>query len=215
MAREDKLINWFGFSECPAWAVSVTRSEDDRVWYWDAEVNRLIDLSIDLRAMDDSAIQQVYELGIRCACSSYYYCGPDSGPDKLDRPAVLPESESAEDEENPVAKELVGIFTGETKLEDVERDPDSLVPPADEVFPASEDNVNHPSHYTSHPSGIECIQITAHHDFCIGNAIKYLWRAGLKQDPDKTELDKEVEDLRKAIWYINYKIDLLIKSEEN
>jgi hypothetical protein len=36
------------------------------------------------------------------------------------------------------------------------------------------DNINHPSHYTSHPSGIECIDIAEHHDFCIGNAIKYL-----------------------------------------
>lgn len=35
------------------------------------------------------------------------------------------------------------------------------------------DNINHPSHYTSHPSGIECIDIAEHHDFCIGNAIKY------------------------------------------
>lgn len=65
------------------------------------------------------------------------------------------------------------------------------------------DNVNHPSHYTSHPSGIECIQITEHMDFCIGNAIKYLWRAGGKND--------EVEDLKKAIWYIQRKIDLIEK----
>ena len=42
------------------------------------------------------------------------------------------------------------------------------------------DTVNHPKHYTSHPSGIECIQVTQHYDFCIGNAIKYLWRAGKK-----------------------------------
>ena len=62
-----------------------------------------------------------------------------------------------------------------------------------------EDNVHHPKHYTSHPSGIECIQITEHHNFCIGNAIKYLWRAGLKGS-------SEVEDLQKAIWYINREI---------
>lgn len=36
----------------------------------------------------------------------------------------------------------------------------------------AEDNVNHPKHYTSHPSGVECIEIVQHHDFCIGNAIK-------------------------------------------
>lgn len=63
------------------------------------------------------------------------------------------------------------------------------------------DSVNHPKHYTSHPSGVECINITKHHDFCIGNAIKYLWRAGLKG-----EHEKEIEDLKKAVWYINQKI---------
>ena len=72
-----------------------------------------------------------------------------------------------------------------------------------------EDNVNHPSHYTSHPSGVECITITQHHDFCIGNAIKYLWRAGLKKDADKSDIEKEIEDLEKARWYINQKIRLL------
>ena len=32
------------------------------------------------------------------------------------------------------------------------------------------DSVNHPGHYTSHPSGVECIQVTEHMNFCIGNA---------------------------------------------
>ena len=50
--------------------------------------------------------------------------------------------------------------------------------------------MNHPRHYTSHPSGVECIDITRHYCFSIGNAIKYLWRAGLKQDADKTDRDK-------------------------
>lgn len=71
------------------------------------------------------------------------------------------------------------------------------------------DNVNHPAHYTSHPSGIECIDITKHYDFCVGNAIKYLWRAGLKQEQGKTNIAKEIEDLEKAIWYINKKIEML------
>lgn len=44
------------------------------------------------------------------------------------------------------------------------------------------DNVNSPRHYTSHPSGIECIQITEHYGFNVGNAIKYLWRNGLKTE---------------------------------
>ena len=52
-----------------------------------------------------------------------------------------------------------------------------------------------PKHYTSHPSGVECIQVTEHMNFCVGNAIKYLWRAGLKGE-------SHIEDLRKAHWYI-------------
>lgn len=60
------------------------------------------------------------------------------------------------------------------------------------------DPVNHPSHYTSHPSGIECIQVTEHMNFCIGNAVKYLWRADLKNG---------LEDLKKAQWYINREIE--------
>jgi hypothetical protein len=59
------------------------------------------------------------------------------------------------------------------------------------------DNVNHPSHYTSHPSGIECIEVTRHYCFSIGNAIKYLWRAGLKKEQGLEDRQKEIEDLRK------------------
>ena len=69
------------------------------------------------------------------------------------------------------------------------------------------DNVNHPEHYISDPSGIECIQITRHRNFNMGNAIKYLWRAGLKQEPSKDIVDKTIEDLKKAIWYINDEIN--------
>lgn len=64
------------------------------------------------------------------------------------------------------------------------------------------DQVNHPKHYTSDPSGIECIDITRHRNFNIGNAIKYLWRAGLKEDKDRKIIDKQIEDLNKAIWYL-------------
>jgi hypothetical protein len=59
--------------------------------------------------------------------------------------------------------------------------------------------VDHPPHYTAHPSGVEAIQVTEHMNFCLGNAMKYLWRAGLK-NPDA------IEDLKKAIWYINREI---------
>ena len=75
------------------------------------------------------------------------------------------------------------------------------------------DAVNHPHHYTSHPSGVECIQITRHYCFAIGNAIKYLWRAGLKQDVGTPPKEKEIQDLEKAIWYINDRIKQLKKEE--
>ena len=68
------------------------------------------------------------------------------------------------------------------------------------------DNVNHPSHYNCHPSGIECIEITRHYPFNVGNAIKYLWRAGLKKDASLSDKQKEIEDLNKAIWYIKDRI---------
>lgn len=71
------------------------------------------------------------------------------------------------------------------------------------------DMVNHPKHYTSDPSGVEAIEITRHRNFNIGNAIKYLWRAGLKEDPGKDKLEKQVEDLRKAVFYINDEIQRL------
>ena len=72
-----------------------------------------------------------------------------------------------------------------------------------------EDRVNHPSYYTEHPSGIECITITRHYCFAIGNAIKYLWRAGLKKEEGLTSINKEIEDLKKAVWYINDRIKYL------
>lgn len=64
------------------------------------------------------------------------------------------------------------------------------------------DQVNHPKHYTSDPSGIECIDVTRHRNFNIGNAIKYLWRTGLKEDKDRKLIDKQIEDLNKAVWYL-------------
>lgn len=75
------------------------------------------------------------------------------------------------------------------------------------------DNVNHPKHYNSHPSGIACIEIARHYCFSIGNAIKYLWRAGLKKSGFLTDIDKEIEDLEKAIWYIKDRIAELKESK--
>jgi hypothetical protein len=76
-----------------------------------------------------------------------------------------------------------------------------------EVAPktASPDAVNHPSHYNSHPSGVECITVTEHFNYNIGNAIKYLWRAGLK--------DSMIQDLKKAKFYVEREIERLTKAE--
>jgi len=70
------------------------------------------------------------------------------------------------------------------------------------------DMVNHPPHYTSHPSGVECIQITEHMTFNLGNAVKYIWRAGLKTDDP-------VRDLEKAEFYVRREIERLKKARSN
>lgn len=61
---------------------------------------------------------------------------------------------------------------------------------------AEHDPVNHPKHYTSHPSGVECV--TEHMGFNVGNAVKYLWRAD--------EKGNALEDLKKARWYVEREI---------
>lgn len=61
------------------------------------------------------------------------------------------------------------------------------------------DPVEHPAHYTRHPSGVECIQITRHMGFNLGNAMKYIWRADLKGNA--------LEDLKKARWYLDDEIN--------
>lgn len=65
------------------------------------------------------------------------------------------------------------------------------------------DPVNHPSHYNNHPSGIETIEVTRHMNFNLGNAMKYIWRCGDKGNP--------MQDLEKAIWYINDEIKRISK----
>ena len=78
------------------------------------------------------------------------------------------------------------------------------------------DNVNHPSHYTwlKKECGIEVIDIVRHLDFCRGNAIKYILRAGRKESAGKTSLEKEIEDLKKAQWYISDLISQLEKQKK-
>lgn len=72
-------------------------------------------------------------------------------------------------------------------------------------LPPKDDAVNHPTHYTSHPSGVECIQVTRHMNFNLGNAVKYIWRAGLKG----SRKVKLIEDLKKARWYLDDEIKKL------
>lgn len=72
----------------------------------------------------------------------------------------------------------------------------------------AKDRIN-PDYYKNHPSGVECIDITRHYCFSIGNAIKYLWRAGLKTEEGLDNKEKEIEDLKKATWYINDRIKQL------
>jgi hypothetical protein len=63
------------------------------------------------------------------------------------------------------------------------------------------DLVNHPPHYTGHPKGIECVDVVEDNPFfCLGNAIKYIWRVswGSKEN--------DLEDLRKARWYLDREI---------
>ena len=61
------------------------------------------------------------------------------------------------------------------------------------------DPVNHPPHYKAHPSGVECIEVTRHMSFNLGNVVKYLWRADEKGAP--------IEDLEKAAWYLADEIE--------
>lgn len=69
------------------------------------------------------------------------------------------------------------------------------------------DLVNHPPHYTRHPSGVECITITRHMNFNLGNVIKYVWRADLKNDA--------VQDLQKALFYLQDELNLRLARQND
>jgi hypothetical protein len=86
----------------------------------------------------------------------------------------------------------------EVDIKDMQPEKGDYPIPYTDLFPTNKvDLVNHPPHYTNHPSGVECIQITEHMGFLMGNAMKYLWRADLKNG---------IEDLEKAAWYIQREI---------
>ena len=78
---------------------------------------------------------------------------------------------------------------------------------------APDDKVNHPSHYTwlKDLCGIEVIDITRHMDFNLGNSIKYILRSGHKKEEGYTDKQKTIEDLKKAVWYLNDEISTLEK----
>lgn len=76
-----------------------------------------------------------------------------------------------------------------------------IIVKADGLKIGGSDLVNNPAHYKSDPSGIECIQISENWSFCLGNALKYLWRNGKKDG------EPSIKDLEKAKWYIEREID--------
>jgi hypothetical protein len=71
----------------------------------------------------------------------------------------------------------------------------------------SKEMVNHPDHYGGKENLYEAIKVIDAWglDFCLGNTVKYISRAG------KKESDKELQDLKKALWYLQHKIDTLEK----
>lgn len=76
-----------------------------------------------------------------------------------------------------------------------------------ELVSNNESTVNHPKHYVSDPCGVEAIEITSLLPACISNATKYIWREGKK--------DSSLQELEKALWYINYSIDNNLPSTVN
>ena len=77
------------------------------------------------------------------------------------------------------------------------------------------DMVNHPSHYTwlKNLCGVEPIDICRQFDFNVGNALKYIMRKG-KKDGDMTDNEKRIQDLQKAVFYLNDEITLLRKQTD-
>jgi hypothetical protein len=68
------------------------------------------------------------------------------------------------------------------------------------------EQINHPAHYNSNPSGVECITVAQHLNFCMGNAMKYVWRAGFKVGSDQDAEGAKATDIKKAIWYLQQEL---------
>lgn len=98
---------------------------------------------------------------------------------------------------------LIMVFSNEEYIKRVKASTTETIHKYPDLIATSvpvDDPINHPKHYTSHPSGVECIEVVEHYPFNVGNAIKYLWRAGLKEGVS------DLQDLEKARWYINREI---------
>lgn len=67
--------------------------------------------------------------------------------------------------------------------------------------------ISKPKHYNIHPSKVEQIEISEAMTFCIGNAFKYVFRSEHK--------GTTIQDLKKAIWYLEHHLKLLAITEEN
>ena len=111
----------------------------------------------------------------------------------------------------PVKKEDIG--TGTMEYNEIQEGMDSK----------TNDMVNHPKHYTTGgpiitikckcgevvKKALECIEVIRDMPSWKGNAIKYLWRCGIKKEEGMSDVDKEIQDLKKAIWYIKDRIEQL------
>jgi hypothetical protein len=86
---------------------------------------------------------------------------------------------------------------------------------------ADQNNVNHPKHYGGADNPYEAIKVIEAWNlgFCLGNTIKYISRAGKKGQAGtgtqghKTALEHEIEDLEKAKWYLERRIQQLTKTK--
>ena len=74
----------------------------------------------------------------------------------------------------------------------------------DKIDVNEKERVDHPAHYNQLP--FEVIEITKHFSFTLGNAIKYICRAGFKSEEGMSQKQKTIEDLKKARWYLDYEI---------
>lgn len=102
-----------------------------------------------------------------------------------------------------------GIAANPEKKEETEELINGNNIPIQEAEAPQFDPITKPKHYNSHPSGIECIEITQHHNYCIGNSIKYLWRQGLKDG------ESNIKDLMKARKCIDLEIERIKKFENS